>query len=122
MLWLVAITGIAYGLMGLAVALRPALVAAMQERILNSGWLFGASLILLLLGSLYIAVGDRQLLPAPLAWLGWLMVMKGLLMVVIPVRTLRQWGQTTASIPAWLLRAMAVLLAACGLALAWIAL
>lgn len=81
------------------------------DKVLGSKWLYAAALVRLLLGAALIAAADSVRFPALINALGWLMVLGGLLLVVIPPATMERmtgWfgGLSAGWMRMWLLVAL----------------
>ena len=70
--------------------LWPGKLAGLVERVFGSNWLYGAALLRLLLGAGLIASADTVAFPRAIELIGWLVVLGGLGLVVIPVAPLRR--------------------------------
>jgi hypothetical protein len=64
-------------------------MGGLLERVLLSHWRYGAALLRLLLGTVLIASADTVAFPGAVALFGWLFVLGGLALVVVPDSAMR---------------------------------
>jgi len=69
---------------------RPTAMPGLLHRVFGTRWLYGAALLRLLLGAALIASAETVAYPRAIALLGWLFVLGGLGLVVIPAPVLRR--------------------------------
>lgn len=101
--------------------LRPVALSGLLDTVFNSRWLYGAALLRLLLGAALLASADTVALPRAVAVSGWLFVLGGLLLVVIPAPPLRRMAAWYAALSATATRAWLCLALAFGLFLVYAA-
>lgn len=70
--------------------LRPAQLPGLLDRVFGSRWLYAAALVRLLLGAALIAAAPGVAFPGAVELCGWLFVLGGLGLVVIPAPLLRR--------------------------------
>lgn len=70
--------------------LRPAQLPGLLDRVFGSRWLYAAALLRLLLGAALIAAAPGVAFPGAVELCGWLFVLGGLGLVVIPAPLLRR--------------------------------
>jgi hypothetical protein len=103
MAWIVVAIGAAIGLLCLFLLLRPAALAPLLRRVFHTGSLYGVALLRLLAGAALIAAAGATAHPLLVELLGWLFVLAGLGLVVIPVRPLRRLADRFGDLsPLWL--------------------
>ena len=68
---------------------RPGSMRGLLDKVFGTRWLYAAALFRLLLGAALIAVADTVAYPRAVALFGWLFVLGGLTIVVIPAPALR---------------------------------
>lgn len=86
----VIVVGTLVTAISLYLLLWPGKLAALVEGVFGSNWLYGAALLRLLLGAALIASADTVAFPRTIELLGWLFVLGGLGLVVVPVAPLRR--------------------------------
>ena len=69
---------------------RPGSMPGLLDKVFGTRWLYAAALFRLLLGAALIAAADTVAYPRAVALLGWLFVLGGLTIVVIPAPALRR--------------------------------
>lgn len=88
-MWLwVLLIGALICTISLFLILRPAQLPGLLDRVFGSRWLYGAALLRLLLGAALIAAAPGVAFPAAVELCGWLFVLGGLGLVVIPAPAL----------------------------------
>jgi hypothetical protein len=70
--------------------LRPAQLPGLLDRVFGSRWLYAAALVRLMLGAALIAAAPGVAFPGAVELCGWLFVLGGLGLVVIPAPLLRR--------------------------------
>lgn len=81
--WVLAI-GILVCCISAFLLLRPQALPDLLPRVFATRWRYAAALLRLLTGALLLASAASVAFPGPVALLGWLMVLGGLLLVVLP--------------------------------------
>jgi hypothetical protein len=111
---LVSSLGVLIILMSLYVMVAPAAFQQKLPELLSGASLYLIALARLLLGSLLLAVATQSRHPDIMAGLGWLTVLAGLLLVVIPPDTMSSIAQWYARLSTTTLRLMLPFAAAFG--------
>jgi hypothetical protein len=90
-MWLwVLLIGALICAISLFLILRPAQLPGLLDRVFGSRWLYAAALVRLLLGAALIAAAPGVAFPGAVELCGWLFVLGGLGLVVIPAPLLRR--------------------------------
>ena len=76
--------------MSLFLMFRVHAMAGIIDKVFGSNWLYAAALLRLLLGAGLIASAATVAWPATIEVLGWLFVLGGLFLVVIPAKAVRR--------------------------------
>jgi hypothetical protein len=90
-MWLwVLLIGALICAISLFLILRPAQLPGLLDRVFGSRWLYAAALVRLMLGAALIAAAPGVAFPGAVELCGWLFVLGGLGLVVIPAPLLRR--------------------------------
>lgn len=111
---LAAVVGVVIVLVSLILLVAPAALQSRLPALFSGARLYLIAIARLLIGSLLLAVAAESRHPEIMAGLGWLTVLAGLLLFVIPPDTMARIVAWYARLPAWQLRAMVPLALAYG--------
>ena len=111
----VLMLGVIISALGLAVLVRPAAMLGLIDNIFDSRWLYLVALIRFLVGAGLIAAAPAVAFTPVVAALGWLFALGGLLLVTIPVPTVRRITAWFTGLPLWQTRLWTLLAMVLGL-------
>lgn len=86
----VLVAGMLITSVSLYLLVRPQALGGLLNKVFGTRWLFAAALFRLLLGAALIASAPAVAFPRTIGLFGWLFVLGGLLLVVIPAPALRR--------------------------------
>ena len=86
----VVVAGVLVSGISLYLFALPRVLPGLLDKVFGTRWLYAAALFRLLLGAALIASADTVAYPRAVALFGWLFVLGGLIIVVIPAPVLRR--------------------------------